>query len=143
MAGRDDTGRAPGVTEVRPDGWPRGAGYAHATAARGRLVSVAGQIGWDPRTMEWRHYDLIGQTGQTLRNIVEVVQAAGGSASDVVRLTWYILDRGAYLDARREIGQAYREVFGKHFPAMTVVVVSALIEPEALVEIEATAVVSE
>lgn len=142
MAGRDDTGRAPGVAEVRPDGWPRGAGYAHATAARGRLVSVAGQIGWDPRTMEWRHYDLIGQTGQTLRNIVEVVQAAGGSASDVVRLTWYILDRGAYLDARREIGQAYREVFGKHFPAMTVVV-SALIEPEALVEIEATAVVSE
>jgi enamine deaminase RidA (YjgF/YER057c/UK114 family) len=73
---------------------------------------------------------------------VEVVQAAGGSASDVVRLTWYLLDRGAYLDARREIGQAYREIFGRHFPAMTVVVVSALIEPEALVEIEATAVVS-
>lgn len=132
-----------GGTEIRPEGWPRGAGYAHGTSARGRVVSVAGQIGWDPRTMEWRHFDLIGQTAQTLRNIVEVVEAAGGSAADVVRLTWYILDRGAYLDARRELGQAYREVFGRHYPAMTVVVVSALIEPEAVVEIEATAVVPE
>ena len=131
-----------GVEDIVPDGWPRGAGYAHATAARGRVVSIAGQIGWDPRTGAWAARDLVGQTAQTLRNVAEVVQAAGGTVRDVVRLTWFVLDREAYLAARKEIGSAYRAVFGRHYPAMSVVVVAGLIEIEALVEIEATAVIN-
>ena len=128
-------------TEVTPDGWPRAAGYAHGMMAAGRVLTVAGQIGWDPRTGAWTARDLVGQTAQTLRNIADVVEAAGGSIRDVTRLTWFVLSRDEYVAARREIGDAYREVFGRHYPPMSVVVVSALIEPEALVEIEATAVI--
>lgn len=136
-AGRDRAGA------ITPDGWPRGVGYAHAVSARGRVVSVAGQIGWNPRTGEWSARDLAGQTGQALRNIAEILAAAECSVRDVVRLTWFVLDRDAYVAARREIGDAYRAVFGQHYPAMSVVIVAALVEPEALVEIEATAVVPE
>ena len=142
MGVRDGTVRAQ-ASEITPAGWPRGAGYAHAVSARGRVVSVAGQIGWDPRTGEWPASDLTGQTAQALRNIAEILEAANCSVRDVVRLTWFVLDRDAYVAARREIGDAYRSVFGRHYPAMSVLVVAALIEREALVEIEATAVVPE
>jgi len=139
---REEAGRD-AVTAITPDGWPRGIGYAHATSARGRVVSVAGQIGWDPQTGEWAADDLPGQTAQALRNIASILEAAGCGVRDVVRLTWFVLDRDAYVTARREIGDAYRAVFGRHYPAMSVVVVAALIESHALVEIEATAVVPE
>lgn len=131
------------VGQITPEGWPRGAGYAHGMAARGRLVTVAGQVGWDPRTHEWHATDLAGQTAQALRNIAAVVEAAGGAPSDVVRLTWFVTDRDAYVGARKAIGEAYRGVFGRHYPPMSVVVVTSLVEPEALVEIEATAVIPE
>jgi enamine deaminase RidA (YjgF/YER057c/UK114 family) len=127
--------------EITPPGWPRAAGYAHGMVARGRILSIAGQIGWDPCTHEWVERDLPGQTRRTLRNIVAVLEAAGGSPRDVIRLTWFVLDRDGYLAARAEVGEAYREVFGRHYPPMSVVVVAGLIEREALVEIEATAVI--
>lgn len=143
MSARDDAASKASAFEILPEGWPRGAGYAHAISARGRVVSVAGQVGWDPRTSSWRDLDLPGQTAQALKNIVEIVQAAGGTPNDVVRLTWFLTDRDQYVALRGEIGAAYRAVFGRHYPAMSVVVVSSLIEPQALVEIEATAVIPE
>jgi enamine deaminase RidA (YjgF/YER057c/UK114 family) len=130
-----------GVETIVPAGWPRGAGYSHGVAASGRVVTIAGQIGWDPRTGVWTARDLVSQTAQALHNIAEVMQAAGGSVQDIVRLTWFLLDRDAYLAARKEIGAAYRAVFGRHYPAMSAVVVVGLTELEALVEIEATAVI--
>lgn len=143
MSVREDAAPKDPALEILPEGWPRGVGYAHATAARGRVVSVAGQIGWEPRTGAWREHDLPGQAAQALRNIVEIVRAAGGTPSDIVRLTWFLTDRDQYVALRREIGAAYRAVLGRHYPAMSVVVVAALIEPQALVEIEATAVIPE
>lgn len=127
--------------EIRPDGWPRGAGYAHGTTASGTIVSVSGQVGWDPRTGAFDSDDLATQVDRALDNVVTVLQAAAARPRDVVRMTWYITDRQAYLDARPAIGQAYRRHFGTWFPAMSVVVVAALLEDRALVEIEATAVV--
>lgn len=144
-AGRQDetTGaREHGVELISPDGWPRGAGYAHGTAAHGRIVCVAGQIGWDARTGELVASDLAGQTAQALANVVAVLHAAGARPADVLRVTWYITDRDAYLAMRREIGAAWKQHFGAHYPAMSVVFVSTLLEPGALVEIEATAVTS-
>ena len=138
-----DEAEREGVADITPAGWPRGAGYAHAVSALGRVVSVAGQIGWVPTTGEWIARDLPAQAAQALRNIATILNAADCSVRDVVRLTWFVLDRDAYVAARREIGQAYRSVFGHHYPAMSVVVVAALIEPEALVEIEATAIAPE
>lgn len=143
MSVREDAASKAPASEIVPEGWPRGAGYAHAISARGRVVSVAGQVGWEPRTGSWRDRDLPGQTAQALRNIVEIVQAAGGTPNDIVRLTWFLTDRDQYVALRGEIGAAYRAVLGRHYPAMSVVVVSALIEPQALVEIEATAVIPE
>jgi enamine deaminase RidA (YjgF/YER057c/UK114 family) len=131
------------VTLISPTGWPRGGGYAHGTVARGRLVCVAGQVGWDPLTQTIVAPDMVGQVAQALANVAAVLDAAGASAADLVRMTWYISDRQAYLAGQREIGRAYRACFGSHYPAMAVVVVAGLIEPGALVEIEATAVIGE
>jgi enamine deaminase RidA (YjgF/YER057c/UK114 family) len=125
---------------LQPPGWPRPRGYANGVAAEGRLVFVAGQIGWD-ETGSFPAEDMAGQVRQTLRNVVAVLAEAGAGPEHVVRLTWYVTDRDAYLADPAGIGQAYRDVMGKHFPAMAVVVVSALIEASAKVEIEATAVV--
>ena len=125
---------------LQPPGWPRPRGYANGVAAEGRLVFVAGQIGWD-ETGSFPAEDMAGPVSQTLRNVVAVLAEAGAGPEHVNRLTWYITDREAYLADPAAIGQAYRDVMGKHFPAMAVVVVSALIEPSAKVEIEATAVV--
>lgn len=125
---------------LQPDGWPRPAGYAHGVSASGRLVFVSGQIGWTPEG-RFDALDLPGQVGQALRNALAVLHQAGATPEHVTRMTWYIVDRSDYLTRAKEIGAAYREVMGRHFPAMSVVEVSALLEPTALVEIEVTAVV--
>ena len=124
-----------------PDGWPRPSGYAHGVAASGRVIAVAGQIGWVPAAAAFETDDFAGQVRQALANVRAVLRAAGAEPRHVVRLTWYVTDRDAYLAARRAAGEAYREVFGRHYPAMSVVFVSALLEERAKVEIEATAVV--
>ena len=124
-----------------PEGWPRGSGYAHAVVAEGRAIYIAGQIGWDPISLELADGGLIAQTRQALQNVVAVLAAAGATPADLVRLTWFVTDRDAYIGARQAIGEAYRDVIGRYFPAMSVIFVSALLEPGAMVEIEATAVV--
>ena len=128
---------------LQPPGWAKPKGYANGMAAKGRLVFVAGQIGWNPETGQFETDDFAGQTAQTLRNVAAVLAEAGAEPSHLTRMTWYITDKAAYLGSLREIGQAWREILGRHYPAMAVVVVSALIEDRAKVEIEATAVVPE
>jgi enamine deaminase RidA (YjgF/YER057c/UK114 family) len=126
---------------IRPNGWPRGAGYADGVLARGRrILAIAGQIGWDPVTHAFASDDLGEQAARALANVAAVLRAAGGEPEHLVRLTWYVTDRAEYVAARARIGEAYRETFGGHFPAMAVVVVSGLLEERARVEIEATAV---
>ena len=123
---------------LQPPGWPAPKGYANGVVAAGETVFIGGQIGWDA---EGRFAEgLAAQLGQALQNVTEVLAVAGLSASAVVRLTWYVVDLDAYRDQQAGIGRAYRAVFGKHFPAMSVVGVTGLVEPQALVEIEATAV---
>jgi enamine deaminase RidA (YjgF/YER057c/UK114 family) len=128
------------VRALQPPGWPRPRGYANGIEASGRLVFVAGQIGWDA-TGSFPSGDLPGQVRQTLANVVAVLAEAGAGPEHVVRLTWYITDREEYLATAKEIGAAYREVMGRHFPAMAVVAVAGLVEASAKVEIEATAVI--
>jgi enamine deaminase RidA (YjgF/YER057c/UK114 family) len=128
------------VRRLQPPGWPQPRGYANGIEASGRLVFVGGQIGWNERG-EFVHQDLAGQVGQALRNIVAVLAEAGAGPEHVARLTWYVTSRDEYLAGVKEIGAAYREVMGRHFPAMAVVEVTALVEAEARVEIEATAVI--
>lgn len=127
---------------LQPSGWAKPIGYASGIAATGRFVFTAGQIGWNPATCQIETDDFAAQVAQTLRNIVEVLGEANAEPRHVVRMTWYITDKPAYLGSLKEIGRAWREVMGRHFPAMAVVVVSALIEDRAKVEIEATAVVA-
>ena len=128
------------MRRLQPPGWPEPRGYANGIEASGRLVFVGGQIGWD-ETGRFPSADLAGQVGQTLRNVVAVLAEADAGPEHVVRMTWFITDRDAYLSGLKEIGAAYRDVMGRHFPAMAVVQVTALVEAQALVEIEATAVV--
>ena len=128
------------MRRLQPPGWPEPRGYANGMLAEGRLVFVGGQIGWDAEGVFAS--GLAAQVGQALRNIVAVLAEAGGGPEDIARLTWFITDRDDYLAYQREIGRAYREEMGRHFPAMAVVQVTALVEAEALVEIEATAVLS-
>ena len=118
-------------------------GYADGMSARGRVVVTAGQVGWDPVTGAFASDDLAEQTAQTLRNVVAVLQSAGAGPGQLVRLTWYLTDREEYLAARGAIGEHYRAIIGRHFPAMAVVFVSSLVESRAKVEIEATAVVAD
>lgn len=126
------------LKEIHPEGWAPALGYANGMLARDGTLHVGGQIGWN-ENKEFVAHDFIGQMEQALRNIVTIVEAAGGQASDVARLTWFVKDKRDYLAHQREVGQAYRQVFGKHFPAMSMLVINDLIEDEALVEIEATA----
>ena len=124
---------------IHPEGWAPAKGYANGMKAPDGQLFVGGQIGWTAhKVFETR--DFVGQTEQALRNVVAVVEAAGGGPEHVVRLTWYVTDKREYLARQREVGEAYRRVMGRHFPAMTMVVVAGLVEDEALVEIEATAV---
>lgn len=124
---------------VEPPGWLRGAGYSHGVAASGTIVFVSGQIGWDDERRLVGD-DLPSQTKAALSNIVSVVAAAGGKPGDIVRMTWYVVDKRDYVAKRAAIGEAYRAVMGRHFPSMSVVEVRGLVEEGALVEIEATAV---
>jgi enamine deaminase RidA (YjgF/YER057c/UK114 family) len=126
------------LTVLQPPGWPRPRGYANGMAGSGRLVLIAGQIGWDA---QGRFADgLAAQTEQALRNILAVLAQAGGGPEHIARLTWYVTDMPAYRDAGPALGPVWREVMGRHFPAMAVVGVTSLVEPQALVEIEATAI---
>ncbi|WP_328702579.1 RidA family protein [Belnapia mucosa] len=122
-----------------PPGWPQPKGYANGMAGRGRTVLLGGQIGWDAggRMAE----GFLGQVEQALRNILAVLAEAGGGPEHIGRLTWYVTDMAEYRDSLRALGPIYRAVMGRHFPAMTLVQVVALVEPEARVEIEATALV--
>ena len=127
---------------LQPAEWPRPKGYANGMSARGQMIFISGQIGWDANG-QFTSDNLAGQVAQALRNIVRVLKEADAEPRHLVRLTWYVLSRDAYAREAREIGAAYREIVGKHFPAMSVVAVSALVEQSALVEIEATAVIPE
>lgn len=131
------------VDQILPDGWPRPRGYSNGTIASGRVLAIAGQIGWDPATQTIEVDDFVVQARQALVNVRTVLQSARATPRDVVRLNWYITDRETYLRHSADLGVAYREVFGDHYPAMSVVVVAGLLEPRALVEIEATAILPE
>lgn len=124
---------------IAPDGWRPAKGYANGILAEGRILHVGGQIGWNAEQV-FESHDFIGQMEQALENIAAVVVSAGGRIEHITRLTWFVIDKKEYVARQKEVGQAYRRVFGKHFPAMTMVVVNALVEDEALLEIEATAV---
>lgn len=127
---------------IQPQGWPRPSGYANGIAARGRTVAVAGQVGWDPASRRFATREIAGQARQALLNVVAVLRAAGAGPEHLVRVTWYVRDREEYALGRPAIGEAWRDVIGDHYPAMSLLVVG-LLEPEARVEIEATAVVPE
>jgi len=123
-----------------PDGWKRPSGYSQGMVADGRVVAVAGQNGVHPDgTLAGT--DLVAQTAQALRNIVSVLESAGASPRDVVRMTWFVVDIEEYRRSRAALGRVYREVMGEHYPAMTLVAITGLVEPGTRVEIEATAVV--
>jgi enamine deaminase RidA (YjgF/YER057c/UK114 family) len=128
---------------LRPEGWPRPSGYSDGVSVSGRMVVLAGQIGWNPVTANFESDQLAAQVRQALANIVTLLAEAGAEPRHLVRLTWFVTDREAYMGARPEIGAAYREVIGAHYPPMSLVFVSALVEARAKVEIEATAVVPE
>ncbi len=125
---------------LQPDGWARPKGYANGVSASGRSIFVAGQIGWDAQ-QRLVSGDLVAQARQALANIVAVLAVDGAKPEHIVRLTWYVTNRADYLAAAEPLGAAYREVIGRHFPAMTAVEVSVLMEQGAVVEIEATAVI--
>lgn len=126
-------------TVLQPPGWPRPKGYANGMAAEGRVLFTAGCVGWDT---DGRFPDgLVPQIAQALRNVLAVLAEAGAGPQHVTRLTWYVTDMPAYRACGRDLGAVWREIMGRHFPAMAVVGVAELVEPAALVEIEATAVV--
>jgi enamine deaminase RidA (YjgF/YER057c/UK114 family) len=126
-------------TILQPAGWAQPKGYANGVAAEGKFVFVGGQIGWD-RQNRFATDDLVGQVRQTLQNVVDVLAEAGAKPAHVVSMTWYLTDKRDYLGNLEGIGRAYREVMGRHFPAMAVVQVTALVEDRAKVEIQAMAV---
>lgn len=123
---------------INPDGWAPAKGYANGILGADGTLYIGGQIGWTA-DQKFETHDFIGQMEQALRNIVAVVEAAGGQVTDITRLTWFILDKSEYMARQSEIGAVYRAVLGRHFPAMSMLVVAGLIEDEALLEIEATA----
>lgn len=125
---------------LQPPGWLQPRGYSNGVAARGTTVSVAGQVGWDGQC-RFQTDDFAGQTRQALENVVAVLAEAGAKPEHIVRMTWYVTSKAEYLAAGKAVGAAYREIIGRHFPPMTAVEVSALIEDRAKVEIEVTAVI--
>ena len=127
---------------LQPPGWARARGFSNGIAAQGTLVFIAGQVGWTGEG-KWEARDFAGQFRQTLKNILAVLAEAKGKPEHIVRLTWYVIDKKEYLAALKEVGAAYRELMGKHYPTMAVVQVSGLVEDAARLEIEATAVVPE
>jgi enamine deaminase RidA (YjgF/YER057c/UK114 family) len=127
-------------TFLHPRGWKAAKGFSNGVAAQGRMIFLAGQVGWNAE-QKFESDDFVVQARQALANIVTLVGEGGGRAEHITRLTWFVLDKQEYLSRLRELGEAYRGVMGKHFPAMTLVQVGALVEDEATLEIEATAVV--
>ncbi|WP_420126560.1 RidA family protein [Longimicrobium sp.] len=126
---------------LQPEGWGAPRGYSNGIEAEGRLVFVAGQIGWNPQTCAFETDDFVGQVGQALRNVRAVLAEAGAGPEHLTRMTWYVTDRAAYMADTRALGRVWRDTFGREYPAMTLVVVAGLLEERAKVEIEATAVV--
>lgn len=126
------------LSALHPKGWPAPKGYSNGMVGDGRLVILGGQIGWDAQGRFAEGF--VGQVKQALANILLVLAEAGGRAEHIARLTWYVTDIAAYRTSLAELGPAYRAVMGRHFPAMTLVQVAALVEAEAMVEIEATAI---
>ena len=126
---------------VNPSAWPRPSGYSNVVVAQGKVIAIAGQIGWDPITQKLVSNDFVQQSRQALANVVTALEAAGAKAEHLIRLTWYITDREAYVANKKQIGEAYRQEIGNHYPAMSVVIVAGLVEEGAKVEIEATAVI--
>ena len=127
---------------IHPESWAPAKGYANGVLSRNGTLYVGGQIGWDGDQV-FVSDDFVAQMEQALRNIAEIVAEAGGAVEDITRLTWYVTDKKEYLARQREVGEAYRRVMGRHFPAMTMVVVAGLVEDRALVEIEATAEIAQ
>ncbi|MDG1472612.1 MAG: RidA family protein [Ascidiaceihabitans sp.] len=123
---------------IQPNDWAPAKGYANGMLARDGTLYIGGQIGWTA-DQAFESHDFIGQMEQALRNIVAVVQAAGGTVTDITRLTWFVINKAEYVARQREVGEVYRRVLGRHFPAMSMLVVADLIEDDALLEIEATA----
>jgi enamine deaminase RidA (YjgF/YER057c/UK114 family) len=124
---------------VLPEGWPRPKGYANGVVAQGRMLFIAGMIGWDAQGV-FHSDDFAVQARQALQNVADVLREAGGKPENIVRMTWYVTDKREYLAASKEVGQAFREIIGSFNAAMTAVEVKALIEDRAKVEIECTAV---
>jgi enamine deaminase RidA (YjgF/YER057c/UK114 family) len=127
---------------LQPPGWAKAKGFSNGIAASGKLVFIAGQVGWTGEG-KWQARDFAGQFRQALQNIISVLKEANGEPQHIVRLTWYVLDKKEYLGALKEVGAAYRQLMGRHYPAMSVVQVGGLVEDEARLEIEATAVIPE
>jgi enamine deaminase RidA (YjgF/YER057c/UK114 family) len=125
---------------LQPPGWASAKGYSNGIAARGTMVFVAGQVGWDPQ-QRIEPGGFVAQASRALSNIVAILAEAGARPEHIVRMTWYVVDKDEYNASLRELGKAYREIIGRHFPAMTAVQVAGLVEEGARVEIEATAVV--
>lgn len=128
------------MKRLQPPGWAPPKGYANGVAARGMIVFVGGQIGWNAH-QQFESDDFVAQARRALQNVVAVLDEAGARPAHIVRMTWYVVDRDEYGAALEELGRAYRDVIGRHYPAMTAIQVVALMEPQARVEIEATAVV--
>jgi len=125
---------------LHPAHWPRPKGYSNGVVANGRTIFISGMIGWDAQG-KMVSRDFVGQVRQILRNIVEVLSEANAKPENIVRMNWYVLDKKEYVDSYKQLGIVYREIFGGHYPAMTAVQVSSLIEDAARVEIEVTAVI--
>ena len=135
QAGEDERTRI-----LQPDGWMRPRGYSNGIVASGRLIFISGQIGWDEQC-RFQTTDFVAQVRQALHNILTVLAEAAGKPEHITRLTWYIVDRREYLAWSKDLGAIYQELMGDHYPAMTVVEVASLLEDQARVEIEATAVI--
>jgi enamine deaminase RidA (YjgF/YER057c/UK114 family) len=127
---------------LQPPKWPRPRGYANGVVAKGSPVFLSGIVGWNNHG-EFESKDFAGQVKQALQNIVEILAEAKARPEHIARMTWYVVDKHEYLNATKEIGACYREIIGQHYPAMSVVEVSGLVEADARVEIEVTAVVPE
>ncbi|PID37194.1 MAG: enamine deaminase RidA [Rhodobacterales bacterium] len=127
---------------IHPEGWAPALGYANGMLMPDGTLHIGGQIGWD-KDKKFAEGGFIEQMEQALRNIAEIVRAAGGEVTDIGRLTWFVKDKDEYVARQREVGQAYRRVFGKHFPAMSMLIIKDLVEDAALIEIEATAYIAQ
>lgn len=125
---------------IHPEGWAPAKGYANGVLTADGLLFVGGQVGWNAEQV-FEHHDFAGQMEQVLKNILAVVEAAGGKAEHITRLTWFVTDKSDYMARQREIGEVYRRVMGRNFPAMSLLVIAGLVEDGALLEIEATAVI--